>query len=600
MSKPILRQYQQEAFDACLAHFRSAQGNEPAFVDMSVGSGKTALAAFLAAHTAEKGGRVLLLARQGELVEQDGLFAESIGVKVSYYSASLGSKSVRHSVIMGTEGTLVRALEDVFATWRPDLLLVDECHQADHEREDSMMMRILLHFQRLNPKMRCLGLTGSPFRGTETIIGDFWKRCLYTISTDFLIGEGWLVQPHFGWPEHEEDAFDFAKMEQEYGGLEFTEEQMDKFRAGDPTKTERIMAEVVHRTVDDLGVLIFAQTRKHTLEIAGALPPGSWAIITDETPDGQRAEALKAAREGRLKFIINVAVLTTGVDVPFWQSVVYLRPVGSLVLLIQSIGRVLRLLIESGADMNTLDREGRVAEIAASRKTFARVYDYAGVMDRLGHLYENPLLAQAQLEKSKREGSVIHCPRCGVENSDKARRCIGVDHKGVRCDHFWLKQDCRSCGAANDVTARDCRICGEQLIDPNQKLLHKAYTDSELVPVEKMEMDKTKNGGILIRFILEGDKPDHGWPVEYFAPCGTATAKRVWYNQIVKVHVRGNQFQSKIYMMKSVDAILKFRAAFSTPTHIAYRLNERGKFVIGRRRFDGGWGGEAEIIEAGK
>lgn len=67
-----LRDYQQEAFDRVIEHFRSAKGNEPAFVDMSVGSGKTALAAFLAAHTASKGGRVMLIARQSELVQQSG------------------------------------------------------------------------------------------------------------------------------------------------------------------------------------------------------------------------------------------------------------------------------------------------------------------------------------------------------------------------------------------------------------------------------------------------------------------------------------------------------------------------------------------------
>lgn len=582
-----LREYQEEVYQKVVAHFRSKDGALPAIVDMSVGSGKTAIAAFLAKHSADKGGRVMILARQGELVQQDGEFAENIGVKVSYYSASLGAKSVRHSVIAGTEGTVARQLDKAFATWLPDLVMVDECHQADHEDESTMMMRIMLHFQALNPKVRILGLTGSPFRGTETIIGEFWDRCLASVSTEFLVGEGWLVPVHFGWPEHDEDSFDFSKLEQENGGLEFTDEQMDRFRAGDPTKTERIMAEVVQRTADDLGVLIFAQTKKHCREIAGALPPGSWAIITDDTPDKERSDSLEAAKAGLIKYMINVAVLTTGVDVPYWQSIVYLRPVGSLVLLIQSIGRILRLMVDDAINMNELDAEARIEQIAASIKPFGRVYDYAGVMDRLGHLYENPILAQAQYERAKREGSIIVCPRCNCENSDKARRCIGVDGMGARCDHFWIKQDCRKCGAHNDVTARDCRVCGEQLIDPNAKLLHKAYTDSEMVPLSDMQMEPTKNGGLLVRYVLDMDKPDHGWPVEFYAPAGSPTAKRVWYNQFVKSHVRDASWQSKIYPM-GVMAILKMKAAFDRPTHIAYRINEKGKFVIGRKRFSSG------------
>lgn len=347
------------------------------------------------------------------------------------------------------------------------------------------------------------------------------------------------------------------------------------------------MAEVVQRTASDLGVLIFAQTKKHCLEIAGALPPGSWAIITDDTPDQERSDSLAKAQTGEIKYMINVSVLGVGVNVPYWQSIVYLRPVGSLVLLIQSIGRILRLLIDDSIDMNALDVDQRIAEIAASIKPFGRVYDYAGVMDRLGHLYENPMLAQAQFERSKREGSTIVCPRCNCENSDKARRCIGVDSKGVRCDHFWIKQDCRKCGAPNDVTARDCRVCGEQLIDPNAKLLHKAYSDSELVPLRDMQMEPTKNGGLLVRYLLNMEEPEHGWPVEFYAPGGSPTAKRVWYNQFVKTHVRAAAWQSKVYNMNTAG-ILKMKAMFDKPSHIAYRINEKGKFVIGRKRFKDG------------
>lgn len=588
-----LRDYQSGVFDACIEHFRSKDGDKPAIIDCSVGAGKTAIAAFLTKHTADKGGRVLVLARQSDLIMQDGAFIESVGIRVSYYSAGLGAKQASHNVVAATEGSIVRALDTVFARWRPDLIILDECHQLAHDDVETMMMRTILHFKEKNPKCRVLGMTGSPFRNNESIIGDFWSKCLAQISTETLIHAGWLVSPVFGYPLESDNEFHFESIADDW-----TEEQLDHFRENDPTKTQRIMAEVVQRTKDMLGVLICCQSKKHMEEVATVLPEGSWVIVVDDTPN--REAILEKCRTGEYRYCIQLALLTTGVDVSYWQTIVYLRPVGSIVLLIQSLGRVLRLHVDDDIDMGALDADGRKLQIGASQKPFAMVLDYAGVMDRLGELYENPLLAQAQLEKSKRQGSTIYCPKCNAENSDKARRCVGEDHMGVRCDHYWISQDCRSCGAKNDVTARDCRICGEMLLDPNERLLHKAYTDSELVPVSKMEMDKTKNGGILIRFILEGEKPDHGWPVEYFAPGGSETARRVWYNQIIKVHVRGSQFQSKLYMMRNVDAILKMRAMFSKPTHIAYRINDKGKFVIGRRRFDGGWGGEAEVIEAGK
>lgn len=576
-----LRDYQVGVFDACVDHFKSVSGGDPAFIDCSVGAGKTAIAAFLSKHVASKGGRVLILARQSDLIMQDGAFVERVGIRVSYYSAGLGSKSATHSVVAATEASIVRALDTVFVKWKPDLIILDECHQLAHDDAETMMMRTIIHFKSINPKCRVLGMTGSPFRDNESIVGAFWKRCLATISTETLIDAGWLVAPLFGFPEDDNDSFNFDE-----GAADWSEEQLDHFREGDPTKTQRIMADVVVKTKDMLGVLICCQSKKHMQEVATALPPGSWVIVTDET-DG-REDIIEKCRTGEIKFCVQLALLTTGVDVSAWQTIVYLRPIGSIVLLIQSLGRVLRLHIDDSVDMGAHDAEGRKLEILASDKPNALVLDYAGVFDRLGPLYDNPLLAQAGLERSRREGSVIYCPRCNAENSDKARRCIGVDHVNVRCDHFWIKQDCRKCGAHNDVTARDCRLCGEQLLDPNEKLLHKAYSDTEMVPVEDMQIEPTKNGGILVRFVLDCEKPEHGWPVEFYAPGGSPTAHRVWYNNFVKLHVRGSQFQSKVYMMKSAPAIMKMKAMFDKPTHIAYRLNPKGKFVIGRRRFASG------------
>lgn len=48
--------YQEEVFGKTVDYFRSKDGAIPAFLDVTVGGGKTALAAFLAKHVASKGG----------------------------------------------------------------------------------------------------------------------------------------------------------------------------------------------------------------------------------------------------------------------------------------------------------------------------------------------------------------------------------------------------------------------------------------------------------------------------------------------------------------------------------------------------------------
>ena len=575
-----LYDYQEEVVNDCIDYFRSKEGRQPAVVNVSVSGGKTAIAAFLARHVAGKGGNVMVLARQGELIEQNAEFAERIGVEVSIYSASLNLKQMLHSVIMGTEGTVARALDAEYKSWKPDLVLIDECHMVDFEEEGSMFMRIISHFYKLNPKMRMLGLTGSPYRGTESILGDFWHKLIGNISTEFLMEQGFIVEPVFGWPEHEEDSFCMSEIQTKYGSWEFSEDQMDAMRAqDDPDKTMRVTLEVVHRTADDLGVLIFAQTKKHCAEIAQWLPDGSWAIITDDTPAKERAESIRKAKTGSIKYTLNVQVLTTGVNVPYWQTVVYMRPVGSLVLLIQSLGRVLRLLLDGDISIGDLTPDERKELIAASLKPWARVLDYCGVFERLGHLYDNPLLEAAQLEKSKREGSIIFCPKCNAENSDKARRCVG-NSGGERCDHFFVSVDCPACGTKNDITARQCRKCDHTLIDPNKAMTGKAYSEDDMTPVQAMTLSVAKGGQVLVSYQIEGDD----WPYEVYAPAGSNIARLLWWNRFLVPHCP-QSWQSKMYMMKNAPAIVKMQAVFDAPIAIAYRKNEKGKWVIGRKRF---------------
>ena len=133
------RDYQLPIIESIINHCRKPN-NDPAFVDISVGGGKTAIYAFIADHVAKKGGKVLVLARQGELVEQNSNFAWKAGVDNSVYSASLKRKSMYYNTIYGTEGTIARqicecgdfgyTLNDngmMIYKWIPDLIMIDEC-----------------------------------------------------------------------------------------------------------------------------------------------------------------------------------------------------------------------------------------------------------------------------------------------------------------------------------------------------------------------------------------------------------------------------------------------------------------------------------------
>jgi superfamily II DNA or RNA helicase len=568
-----LRDYQQGVHDDTIAHLKSKQGVEPVVIDASVGAGKSLLIAYLCQHVTSKGGKAMVLARQGELAEQNAEEAWCIGLENSKFSASLRSRSTRHSTIFGTEGTVARALDKELAGYAPDLLCIDESHMVAYDDPETQFMQIIEHFQRIKPKMRIVGYTGSPYRGITSIVGHFWKKKVGNISTEYLIDNGWLVPPVFGFPLESDEEFKFGDIQTRNGSAEFDEKQLNAVVMEDKTLTHRIMLEVVERCKDRHGILIFAATKRHTKEVKqGLLLAGvdehQIGIITESTKNAVRRDILARAKAGDCRYVINVGVLTTGVNIPRWDVVVYLRPIGSLVLLVQSLGRGLRLCQETG-------------------KTDALILDYAGVMSRLGHLYNSPMLEEAQLQKAKEDHDLIQCQKCYTPNSKFARRCIAkdADEPDGRCAFFWQSQKCKRCDWENDISAVECRNpgCRHELRDPNAQLLHKAYSDDEMVPVVRMDIKATKNGAVMVQYILE-QKPESGWPTEFYAVSHDKMF-RVWQAKFLAAHVKCPSWRQRCYSMRTAEVICKNKSVFDSPSHIAFRVNEQGKHVIGRKRF---------------
>ncbi len=88
--------------------------------------------------------------------------------------------------------------------------------------------------------------------------------------------------------------------------------------------------------------MIFASTVEHAHEILRLLPANS-ALVSAETPARERDALILAFKAQQLKFLVNVAVLTTGFDAPHVDLIAILRPTESVSLYQQIVGRGLRL-----------------------------------------------------------------------------------------------------------------------------------------------------------------------------------------------------------------------------------------------------------------
>lgn len=601
-------EYQLPAHIATIEHCKASA--EPAYHNMSVGAGKTINIGFMCQHVTNKGGKVLVLARQGELIQQNSDDAWSIGVKNSIFSSSLNKFSTVFDCVMGTEGTVANHLLNAFSQWVPSLVLIDECHHVDwqdveacvasmraganfYDSEFGQYAKIIAHFILKNPKLRIVGYTGSPYRGTESIKGGFWKHQLSDVGTLRLISLGFLVPPVFGFgdDEHHYNLEEFKPSGGE-GAHDFTPKElaaMGRKLCKERTMTEQIMDLVQREAQSRLGVLITCASKKHCEQVAECLPAGTWGIVTDDTSTKSRKSILDKAKAGELKYVIQISCLTTGVNVPRWDFLVILRRIGSLTLITQLVGRVLRHLKPE-------------QQSAGLIKNDALVWDFTDTFESLGTVYDDPMLTQAMAQRSgDKRADMIECPKpeCGALNSKYARRCSGVDASGERCDHFWQFRECKACQTHNDTTAKECRKCHAVLIDPNTKLLGKAYTDADFKPVLRFKASPGKGDNLIITYELDAEFSDDGIVKnevarEFFSPFSTQPhIKNMWYRWLMQHAPLPDKKNQIIRFRTAAEIAAAINQHAEAPTHITHRINDKGYSVINRKKF----ASAADVVE---
>lgn len=449
-----LRPYQREALLTIKAKLKETPN--PLLVTASVGAGKSLIISELLLWIERAGFRALCLTLNSTLIQQNADTHQSQGGNPGIYCAGLNAKDTENLVIFGSPQSVAKAIRNKEAiSQQPfNLIVVDECHNIAPHNASSMYMRLIKHYglmaQTQQYSFRIFGLTGTPYRDKAISIAGqnmLFKEEIVNISTAWLIDNGYLVRPT--WGAKKVDSFDMRDLRVDNLG-KFKHKDLDRVVNKEPRKTAMIMQEVAEMMTAQQrkGAFIFATSIAHCMECLRSLPSEESAIIVGDTKQDERIRVLDLARKGKIKYLINVNVLTVGVDCPIFDTVVFVRPTESLVLYVQAIGRGLRL---------------------HDSKQSCLVLDYAGNLERHGDI-DHPLINEALQPKEPDDPDYcIPCFHCGQQNTVLARRCVGTPN-GKRCDHYFEFKECPSCAAKNDTTARQCRVCSIELIDPNKKL----------------------------------------------------------------------------------------------------------------------------------
>jgi len=361
-----LRPYQSAAVEAVYRHLRQHDDNP--VVVLPTGAGKTATLATICNDVVRKwNGRALVLAHVKELLEQTAgtLRRMAPGLDVGVYSAGLGRRDTQHPVIVaGIQSIYRRAAElDAF-----DIALIDESHMIPPEG-DGMYRQFLADAKVINPHLRVIGLTATPFRMSSGMIcrpDHFLNRICYEVGVKELIRDGYLCPLRTKAGIVRADTSTLHVRGGEFVAAE-AESLMDQ-----EALVGAACAEIVQQTRDRQSVLIFAAGIQHGMHIVETLKREhglECGFVTGDTPAGERDRLIARFRRQNgkdlfadnrpLKYLCNVNVLTTGFDAPNVDCVAMLRPTMSPGLYYQMVGRGFRLC-EGKSDCLVLDFGGNV------------------------------------------------------------------------------------------------------------------------------------------------------------------------------------------------------------------------------------------------
>ncbi|WP_413583241.1 DEAD/DEAH box helicase [Bdellovibrio sp. HCB288] len=557
-----LRPYQQEAVQATLQHFRKEKA--PAVIVLPTGAGKSLVIAELARLAR---GRVLVMAHVKELVEQNHAKYISFGLDAGIFSAGLDRKDSSQKVIFGSIQSIARAEEGFFDNF--SLVVIDECHRVSMEGE-TQYFQVVAKLRRLNPEICVLGLTATPYRLglgwiynyhqdrklQQTTEDRFFKKCIYELSIGYMIKNKYLTPPLK--IDSPVACYDFSSLK--LHGTSYVTSQIEALLKDQKRITPLIIKNIVDMSVDRHGVMIFTSSVNHAIEIMKSLPPYVSALVVGDTEVEERDEIINAFKVRKLKFLVNVSVLTTGFDAPHVDVIAILRPTESVSLYQQIVGRGLRL------------SEG---------KSDCLVLDYTG---------QDHDLYSPEIDDDKPAGHTVMvevpCPECGTVNNfwgikdaegevteHFGRRCKGAFQDTVTsevepCGFRFRFKRCPDCGHENDIAARSCEGCQAVLVDNDKKLKEAmALKDAHVLRVDSVTYAKGYDKKGSERLEVKYHDVDAKALTEYFY-LNNASDSRAFYFNFTRMHLR---LPGKKLFIKSADDAIKMQSLFRSPMFVIAR-----------------------------
>lgn len=301
-----LRDYQQKASDAAVSFFNNKAKKTNAIMVLPTGSGKSLIIADIAARL---DGHTLVFQPSKEILEQNFKKLCSYGIlDCSIYSASFNSKEISR-ITFATIGS-VKNHPELFIHFKN--IIVDECHLVNPK--EGMYKKF---FEVVNCKI--LGLTATPYRlSSSQEFGAMlkfitrtrpaiFKEVIYHVQVSTLLDMGYLSKLNYypmnptGWNE--------LNLKVNTTGADYTDRSVQR-------EYERIdfysfLVHIVQRLVNNQktgikrkGILVFTRFLKEAERLTYSI--SGCAIVSGDTPKGERERILEAFKAGEISVVANV------------------------------------------------------------------------------------------------------------------------------------------------------------------------------------------------------------------------------------------------------------------------------------------------------
>ena len=306
----MLRPYQSDIVERVRQAY--IDGYRSPCVVLPCGGGKSVIVAEIAKRTADKHNRVLFLVHRKELTDQIYRTFGSWGVDMDMTDIMMVQTASRRV------GKLIY----------PRLIITDESH---HSRASSYR-KIYDAF----PNAFRLGVTATPIRLDGSGLGDVYDTLIEGVSAKWLIENNYLAPYSYYAPT----IADLTGLKIRHGEYEVKSAEKALLRTavfGNAIKHYRQLA-------DGKQAICYCVSINHSQAMAAEFTDaGIKAVHIDgNTPKDERDRIISDFRNGYIKILCNVDLISEGFDVPDCECAILLRPTKSLTLYIQQSMRCMR------------------------------------------------------------------------------------------------------------------------------------------------------------------------------------------------------------------------------------------------------------------